>query len=268
MTFNILESMNTSKTADESLNEDVLLDTPDWLIVCDGATDKTGKTFHGKTGGYVTAHLTAKTIAQQPSGTPLSKLINAINENYALTFPNLLSIDRPSCTFVALDKHAATVHRVGDVSWSDGNTVYEGYMVIDEIHANMRAAYLEMLMLDGATKHDLMEHDPGRQIIFPGLRRQGALRNTASEFSYGAIDGRPVPERFMETWKLDNSVTEVIIATDGYPALLPTLKESEEYLQQELDNDPLRIGKHRGTRALIEGYNSFDDRTYVRAVKG
>lgn len=261
--------MNTSKTADESLNEDVLLDTPDWLVVCDGATDKTGKTFDGKTGGYVTAHLTAKTIAQQKPGTPLSKLINAINENYALTFPDLPSIDRPSCTFVALDKHAAIVHRVGDVSWSDGNTVHEGYMVIDEIHVNMRAAYLEMLLLDGASPHDFNEHDPGREIILPGLRRQGAFRNTtSSEFSYAAIDGRPIPERFMESWELDDSVQEIIIATDGYPELLPTLEQSEEYLQQELDNDPLRIGKHRGTRALIEGYNSFDDRTYVRASKG
>ena len=45
-------------------------------------------------------------------------------------------------------------------------------MAIDDVHTNMRAAYLEMLMRDGATKHDFMEHDPGREIILPGLRRQ------------------------------------------------------------------------------------------------
>lgn len=143
MTFHTLESFTKAKTGDESLNEDVFIDTPEWLVVCDGATDKSGLRFHdGAPGGRITARLTAETIAQQESGTRLPVLLDAVNTAYAATFYTYLktleTVDRPSCTFVALDKRAGVVHRVGDVSWSDGEHTYLGHMSIDAVHAEFK----------------------------------------------------------------------------------------------------------------------------------
>lgn len=55
----------------------------------------------------------------------------------------------------------------------------------------------------------------------------------------------------------------IILASDGYPALFETLEETEKYLFQLLDKDPLCIHELRGTKRLINGNKSFDDRNYI-----
>jgi hypothetical protein len=55
-----------------------------------------------------------------------------------------------------------------------------------------------------------------------------------------------------------------VLATDGYPTLLPTLAASEEALQQQRANDPLNIGSFQATKAFHPDNNSFDDRSYIR----
>jgi hypothetical protein len=58
------------------------------------------------------------------------------------------------------------------------------------------------------------------------------------------------------------------MCSDGYPLLLPTLAETENYLLADLTDDPLRIGKHRSFRAVapLTPLLSFDDRAYVRVA--
>ena len=46
--------------------------------------------------------------------------------------------------------------------------------------------------------------------------------------------------------------------------MLSTLAESEAYLREELERDPLRIGAHPGFFPHRPGWASFDDRAYVR----
>lgn len=61
--------------------------------------------------------------------------------------------------------------------------------------------------------------------------------------------------------KASNSV---VLASDGYPTLLPTLKESEKALAHHLIDDPQNIGEFVATKGLVEGNVSFDDRTYIK----
>ena len=44
----------------------------------------------------------------------------------------------------------------------------------------------------------------------------------------------------------------------------PTLAETEDYLKRSLAEDPLRIGRHPEVRGVGEGWESYDDRAYLR----
>ena len=57
---------------------------------------------------------------------------------------------------------------------------------------------------------------------------------------------------------------DIILASDGYPFLKPTLAESENALAAQLDSDPLCIRSFKATKGLASGNKSFDDRSYVR----
>jgi glycerophosphoryl diester phosphodiesterase len=56
----------------------------------------------------------------------------------------------------------------------------------------------------------------------------------------------------------------VVLASDGYPFLEPTLEASEHRLEWQRKNDPLNIGEFKATKAFSIGNNSFDDRAYIR----
>ena len=82
--------------------------------------------------------------------------------------------------------------------------------------------------------------------------------------SYSVIDGFHIPEQYVRIITLDFQPWEIILASDGYPYLCPTLQESEEKLDWQRQNDPLNIGKFKATKAFTKGNNSFDDRVYIR----
>ncbi len=159
--------------------------------------------------------------------------------------------------------------RVGDVSLSDGRASFVGSKEVDVVHSRMRTAYLQMMLIDGQERSELLASDVGRELILPSLRKQAVLRNnvSAGDLAFGAIDGTPVPDQFIETWALEGEVSEVTIATDGYPVIRPTLELLEQYLRSDLRSDPLRIGKHMTTKGVRPGNQSFDDRAYVRLRK-
>ena len=59
---------------------------------------------------------------------------------------------------------------------------------------------------------------------------------------------------------------EVVLASDGYPFLKPTLAESEAALAEQIANDPQCIHDFIATKGLVAGNKSFDDRTYIRFI--
>jgi glycerophosphoryl diester phosphodiesterase len=82
--------------------------------------------------------------------------------------------------------------------------------------------------------------------------------------SYSVIDGFNIPEQYVRIVTLDFQPWEIVLASDGYPFLCPTLQESEEKLDWQRQNDPLNIGEFKATKAFTKGNNSFDDRSYIR----
>ncbi|WP_370961145.1 hypothetical protein [Amycolatopsis sp. cg9] len=134
----------------------------------------------------------------------------------------------------------------------------------ERIVAEARALVLRHRLAAGAAVADLCAEDPGRAAVQQLLKALTGLRNHQDDpAGFGALDGRPVPDRFVEVIPLPRGTREVVITTDGYPEPAPTLAEAERLLAERLARDPLMIDPPE-TKGLRPAANSFDDRAYVR----
>ena len=82
--------------------------------------------------------------------------------------------------------------------------------------------------------------------------------------TYSVVDGFPIDRRHVRTITLDFQPYEIVLASDGYPFLYPTLEESEAALQHQRATDPLNVGEFQATKAFHPDNLSFDDRAYIR----
>ena len=111
-----------------------------------------------------------------------------------------------------------------------------------------------------ATKDELLTHDKARESIIPQLVEEMKMQNV----TYAVIDGFPIPRQKVKVIPLDFSPWTIVLASDGYPFLKPTLEASEQALAQQRLTDPLNIETFKATKAFMQGNNSFDDRSYIR----
>ena len=109
-------------------------------------------------------------------------------------------------------------------------------------------------------KEHFLTDDTARAAIIPHMLETMKNQNK----TYAVIDGFPVAEQHVRTITLDFQPWEIVLASDGYPFLEPTLQASEAKLAEQRLNDPLNIGTFKATKAFVEGNNSFDDRAYIR----
>lgn len=84
--------------------------------------------------------------------------------------------------------------------------------------------------------------------------------------TYAVIDGFPIYREGVKVVSLEKDTQEIVLASDGYPFLKPSLAESEAALEHLVAHDPQCIHEFIATKGLVAGNKSFDDRTYVRFV--
>lgn len=116
----------------------------------------------------------------------------------------------------------------------------------------------------GAPASDASPKDPSRAMILPFLRLQSQFANKRGPFGYFVFDGftdMTYPIRTVPVSPGD----EVVLASDGYPLLRPTLDESERELQRLRSEDPDLIDRYRSTKGF-QGRATFDDLTYLRFI--
>ena len=112
----------------------------------------------------------------------------------------------------------------------------------------MRAAKVVSLLAEGYTESQLRQsYDPAREVMIPTMLEDMKNQNV----TYAVIDGFPIPQQLVPVITLDFQPWEIVLASDGYPFLAPTLAETESLLEEQRKNDPLNN-------------NSFDDRSYIR----
>ena len=107
--------------------------------------------------------------------------------------------------------------------------------------------------------------DPARNLIMPFLRLQSRFANRRGAYGYFVFDGFTDPTYPIRTVPIAPG-DEVVLASDGYPLLRPTLTESERELARLRRDDPSLIHEYRSTKGFVAGQESFDDRTYLRFV--
>lgn len=271
----IIERFIQGKHPDPDRCEDAFVATPDFAAVIDGATDKTGVSYGGKTGGRVAAECVADTLRYLDPDADLRTLVNRAS---SLLRKRVVACgadidphtqDGPTAVFVAYSRRRREVWRVGDTLWMGAGEYRGETKRIDEITTAARVLLLRALVRDGASVEELAATDPGWEMILPMLKTQHLLRNidqgADDDLAYGAIDGRYVPDRFLEVWAVPEG-SELVLQTDGYLELEASLDAAESALKQDLIDDPLRIGAFPCTKGVAPGNCSFDDRAYIRLL--
>jgi hypothetical protein len=108
-------------------------------------------------------------------------------------------------------------------------------------------------------------NDSAREMILPFLRLQTQFANTCGPYGYFVFDGFTDPTYPIETVHIAPG-DDVVLASDGYPLLKPTLAESERELQRLRQEDPKLISEYQSTKGFTSGDESFDDRTYLHFI--
>ena len=140
--------------------------------------------------------------------------------------------------------------------------LYENPKPYETELANLRAEKTRELLESGLeTEDSLRIYDKARDAIIPRMKEWMRLQN----IEYAVIDGFRIPMNKVKILTIDFEPWTIILASDGYPFLKPSLTESEEALAAQKHADPLNIGPaFRATKAFMQGNDSFDDRTYVK----
>ena len=147
----------------------------------------------------------------------------------------------------------------GDCSVKINNVLYKHTRAGDKLLSDLRAFYTELYGLKNVIETG---EDPGREAILPLLKEFPVMANQAGEFGYDVINGGDICTDNIVIYHVKPG-DRIVLASDGYPALFDTLEETEKYLFNLLDKDPLCIHELRGTKGVINGNQSFDDRSYI-----
>lgn len=259
----IIESFIEGKTENRLLCEDALVVTGDFIAVVDGVTGKTNSTFDGLSGGKAAASKVCECVENFSADIDCCTAVEKITES----IKSLYEENKPDGTAAAgaiiFSKARKEIWSVGDCRCIINGELFTHEKEIDVLLSEVRSLVLESEKRKGKTLEDLKKNDSGREFILPLLQCQHVFANTEGEFSYGIFNGDKIPEDKIVIYKVKDG-DEIVLASDGYPYLEATLKESEARLREEIKNNPLCDGDFRSTKGLAEGNSSFDDRTYIR----
>ncbi len=249
--------------------EDGLVITADFVAVIDGSTSKSRNQIHPsmKNGRYA-MRLISDFIREMPAEISLGEFCDTVTQHLHDVYPaddSLLRAHpekRLCASAVIYSKARSEIWMVGDCLCMVDGQLHENSKPYEERAARCRAEVFAQCV---AAHDDMVEgqyilHDYAREQVLPMLIESMKNQNV----TYAVIDGFPVYKAGIKTVSIVRHPAELILATDGYPFLKPTLRESEAALQDQLANDPFNIRTFLATKGLMKGNSSFDDRTYVR----
>lgn len=225
-TFSV-DSFSVAKTPQR--NEDAFRWSGDRLVLADGATDKTGLDFGGKTGGEIASQVAAEVALRSSQvGVPLVEEVTvAIREVYRQQNPRALddSAARFATTLVVarIVGDELIVTRVGDSSFRiNGRQEFTNGKAIDEENALARQRYIQLALasevIPASEERRRQIMTAAREAILPRLKLQHLEQNNPdSPYGYGVLDGGVVPQKFVEVHRFPlAAVTSVELMSDGF----------------------------------------------------
>ena len=276
----IIESKIVGKKSMEAC-EDGLVVTDDFVAVIDGSTSKTPKHLNPdmKNGRYAMLLISEYIREQLRADASVDDFCQGVTEYiYNKVYLPLGAAERLAQhpeerltgSAILYSRARREVWMVGDCQAIICGKLYENGKPYEQEIAEKRASLIKegmnpaearkqiepllvKAMLDGQNKSYTVID--GFQIYREGVRVVPLKMKQASNDIETYLEERSKPI---------SSPYEVVLASDGYPFLKPTLAESEEALAEQIANDPQNINTFIATKGIVEGNKSFDDRTYVR----
>ena len=272
----VIESKIEGKKSPESC-EDGLVVTADFIAVIDGSTSKTphhlspdmknGRYAIVLISEYIQHELKPESTVEDFCEGVTSYIYNKVYRQQGIeeqmqAHPE----ERLTASAILYSKAKNEVWMVGDCQAIIDGKLYENNKPFEDIVARRRVE----LIRQGFTPQE------ARKTIEP-LLIQAMLEGQNK--TYTVIDGFPIyqkgmkvvslnaPQKNVETDVADSlplPTKEIVLASDGYPFLKPTLTESEEALAHLLAYDPQCTHEFIATKGIVVGNKSFDDRTYIR----
>ena len=266
----LIEKNLIGKTGKPEECEDFLVFTKDFAAIIDGVT---GKTESMKGTGRIAGKILKKSIENILPDISMEECLNQLtNSIYDFYLEQGIEKEaskdprvRIAASAIIYCHSRREIWMMGDCHCMVNGKYYDNPTSIDSITGNARALFNHLQMISGVSYQDLQKNDLGRDFIKPLLQRQSFLQNNpeAGEHAFFIIDGFAPLTEMVKVIKVPPKA-EIILASDGYPKLFPSLHESEDYLQTVIKDDPLLISIHPSTKGIQSGNVSFDDRAFLK----
>lgn len=287
----IIESSIIGKKSQEAC-EDGMVVTDDFIAVIDGSTSKTPKHLNPdmKNGRYAMMLISEYIREELKADASVDEFCQGVTAYIYNKVYEKLGVEewlkehpeeRLTASAILYSRTRNEVWMVGDCQAIIAGKLYENGKPYEEKIARKRVELIEQglssaearkqiepllikAMLSGQNQtYTVIDGFP---IYREGVKVVSVSDSSSVQDSVPASDSVPCSDSASASDTIPSSSSEIVLASDGYPFLKPTLAASEAALAEQIANDPQNIHSFIATKGIVEGNKSFDDRTYIRFV--
>lgn len=287
----IIESSIIGKKSPEAC-EDGMVVTDDFIAVIDGSTSKTPKHLNPdmKNGRYAMMLISEYIREELKADASVDEFCQGVTAYIYNKVYEKLGVEerlkkhpeeRLTASAILYSRTRNEVWMVGDCQAIIAGKLYENGKPYEEKIARKRVELIEQglspaearkqiepllikAMLSGQNQtYTVIDGFP---IYREGVKVVSVSDSCSVQNSVPASDSVPCSDSASASDTIPSSSSEIVLASDGYPFLKPTLAASEAALAEQIANDPQNIHSFIATKGIVEGNKSFDDRTYIRFV--
>lgn len=293
--MDIIESIIIGKKSQEAC-EDGMVITDDFIAVIDGSTSKTPKHLNSdmKNGRYAMMLISEYIREELKADASVDDFCQGVTAYIYNKVYEKLGVEerlkehpeeRLTASAILYSRTRNEVWMVGDCQAIIDGKLYENGKPYEEKIARKRVELIEQGLSPAEARKQiepllieamLSGQNQTYTVIdgFP-IYREGVKVVSVSDScsvqdsvpasnSVPASDSVPCSDSVSALGTFLVSSSEIVLASDGYPFLEPTLAASEAALAEQIANDPQNIHSFIATKGIVEGNKSFDDRTYIR----
>lgn len=287
----IIESSIIGKKSPEAC-EDGMVVTDDFIAVIDGSTSKTPKHLNPdmKNGKYAMMLISEYIREELKADASVDDFCQGVTAYIYNKVYEKLGVEdrlkehpeeRLTASAILYSRTRNEVWMVGDCQAIIAGKLYENGKPYEEKIARKRVELIEQglspaearkqiepllieAMLSGQNQtYTVIDGFP---IYREGVKVVSVSDSCSVQDTVPASDSVPCSDSASASGTISVSSSEIVLASDGYPFLEPTLAASEAALAEQIANDPQNIHSFIATKGIVDGNKSFDDRTYIRFV--
>ncbi len=264
--FEIIEWMCETPKGEPGLNEDRLIMNDRFVAIVDGAT--VSGLINGVSGGIVASRAVEDALELLQADATVHEFVDAANSLLSERTRGLLDqgATPPFAAAVVWSSTRREIWRIGDCHFRIDEKDYIGEKEVDRVAYAFRCGVVRARLALGLTTVDAERKIAALdQPYRPLVMVQHAFMNLDSDdpMAYGAINGSPIPRRFIE--KIDASqAKQIVLCSDGFIKPYPSLQGAILETKRLSEVDPLLIYHYDGSRPFAAGGALFDDTSYVR----